>query len=186
MGTALEDREKLILFVEKKFGCKPKTPNDFNELILAVKSVTGKSLSLSTVKRLWGYVAYESEPSQSTLSILSRFIGYSGWEDFCISKPDEDSDLIHAETTLQHLQHGATVTLEWEPAKGCTLRHLASNRFIVTEAHNIKLKQGDELTVEILSTGQPVYMKDIIRNGRKIPLYIAAKKNGLKTIRFQT
>lgn len=186
MSTPHKYREKLLRLVEKKFGYKPKTPNDFNELILAVKSITGKSLSLSTVKRLWGYVAYESMPSLSTLGILAKFLGYRDWEHFCTATPDSDSDFINSATTLKGLQHGATVSLEWEPCKGCTLRHISTNRFVVTEAHNIKLKPGDELTVEILSTGQPVYMKDIIRNGRKIPLYIAAKKTGLKTIRFKT
>lgn len=185
MGQCPGYKDRLLQFIEIQFGRKPKTPNDFNELLLSIYSATGRSLSLSTMKRLWGYVEYHSLPSEATLTTLSRYLGFKDWESFCKTSHDEDSDFLRR-TSVPDMLPGATVTLEWEPNKGCTLRHIGSNRFVVTEAHNIKLEPGDELTADIFSTGQPIYFKDIIRGDEIIPLYIGAKKQGLKAIRFET
>ena len=185
MGQNPENKELFLQLIENQFGRKPKTPNNFNELLLSIYAATGRSLSLSTVKRLWGYVKYQSLPSEATLTTLARYVGFRDWESFCNNKPDDDSYLLKR-SNLPCMRPGATVTLEWDPEKGCTLRHIGSNRFVVTEAHNIKLLPGDELTADIFSTGQPIYFKDIFRDGQIIPLYIGAKKQGLKTIRFET
>ena len=186
VGKNLEQEKKLLLLAENQFGRKPKTPSDFNELLLAVFSATGRSMSLSTAKRIWGYVNYASHPSVATLTTLARYVGFRDWESFCLGSDSEDSNFLDQNNLLNDIRPGATVTLEWDPDKGCTLRHIRSNRFVVTKAHNIKLQPGDELTAELFSTGQPVYMKDILRGGQRIPIYIAAKKSGLKSIRFET
>lgn len=187
MGESSDNLKSLLKRVEHRFGRKPKTPSDFNELLLSVYSVTGRSISLSTVKRVWGYVTYNSLPAQTTLTTLSQYTGFRDWEDFCNKNiKDSDSDFITDHPDFNNIQPGATVTLKWELNKGCTLRHTGSKRFTVIEAHNIKLRPGDELTAEFFSTGQPIYMKNIIRGDKKIPLYIAAKKSGLKFISFET
>lgn len=186
MESNHDNLKTLLSLVEEQFGRKPKTPSDFNELLLSVFATTGRNISLSTVKRMWGYVSYHSLPSQNTLNVLSQYIGFHDWESYCNSQSKtNDSDFITDNPDFNNIQSGATVTLKWGTNKGCTLRYIGSKRFVVIEAHNIKLREGDELTAELFSTGQPIYMKNIIRGEQKIPLYIAAKKNGLKYIRFE-
>ena len=181
----MSDRKAYLLdLVERKFGRKPKTPSDFNELILAVKNTTGRSLSLSTVKRLWGYVKYLSMPSEATLTTLSQYVGSRDWESFKNFPSKNDSDLIIETPDFKNIKPGATVILHWDPDKNCTMRLIGTNRFVVIDSHNIKLLPGDELTAEVFSIGQPIYMKDITRKGQNIPLYIAAKTHGLKSIKF--
>ena len=175
----------LLKLVENRFGRKPKTPGDFNELLLSICSITGKSLSLSTVKRIWSYVSYPHTPSMSTLTTLSQYAGFQDWETFCDSPEGKDSDFIADNHDFNNIAPGVTITLKWDPDKGCTLRHKENKRFVVIESHNIKLRVGDELTAEFFSTGQPIYMHDIVRDGKTIPIYVAAKRTGLKFISFE-
>jgi hypothetical protein len=55
---------------------------DFEKLNTAIFDATGVSLSVSTLKRLFGKVAYTNLPSVHTLNTLARFAGFEDWNDF--------------------------------------------------------------------------------------------------------
>jgi len=46
---------------------------------------TGVALSVNTLKRLWGKVAYEHKPNATTLDALAKFVGYDNWMQFIAS-----------------------------------------------------------------------------------------------------
>ena len=62
-----------------------KSPPDFNQLSLRLQKELKEEISISTIKRIWGYVEAKHNTRYTTLSILSRFIGYIDWYDFCLS-----------------------------------------------------------------------------------------------------
>jgi hypothetical protein len=49
---------------------------DFEQLSEQILAETGVSLSVSTLKRLWGRVRYQSSPNPTTLDTLAQFVGY--------------------------------------------------------------------------------------------------------------
>jgi hypothetical protein len=55
---------------------------DFEKLNAAIFEATGVSLSVSTLKRLFGKVSYPNLPSVHTLNTLARFTGFEDWNDF--------------------------------------------------------------------------------------------------------
>ena len=55
---------------------------DFSVLSQEVFAKTRVNISPSTLKRLWGRVRYNSNPSTTTLDTLSKFSGYENWRDF--------------------------------------------------------------------------------------------------------
>lgn len=55
---------------------------DFDKLSDEIFDATGVSLSLSTLKRLFGKVAYNNLPSVHTLNTLARFAGFEDWSAF--------------------------------------------------------------------------------------------------------
>lgn len=73
---------RLLAEVEQRMGKKLRTPGDFDEMLLRMRMTTGDSLSLSTIKRVWGYVRSNSNTRLHTLSVLARFAGYEDWDDF--------------------------------------------------------------------------------------------------------
>lgn len=56
---------------------------DFSKLSDEVHKRTQVRLSVTTLKRVWGRVKYESAPTITTLNTLAKFAGYKDWRDFC-------------------------------------------------------------------------------------------------------
>ncbi len=55
---------------------------DFEFLVEEIFNKTGENLSLTTLKRIWGKVDYQSQPSISTLNVLAQYLGFKHWRDF--------------------------------------------------------------------------------------------------------
>ena len=55
---------------------------DFEELSERIFKKTGKRLSVTTLKRIWGRAEWVANPSMATLDILSEFSGYEDWREF--------------------------------------------------------------------------------------------------------
>ncbi len=64
--------------------------DDFEQLSKLIFDKTRVQLSVSTLKRIWGKVRYESRPTIATLNTLARFIDYGGWRDLGQQYPSND------------------------------------------------------------------------------------------------
>lgn len=64
------------------------TNEDFEELSDKIFERTDVRLSVSTLKRIWGKVRYESSPTGATLNALARFAGFAGWREFLQQYPE--------------------------------------------------------------------------------------------------
>lgn len=58
------------------------TNKDFAHLSESMFSKTGKQISVTTLKRLWGRAQLIANPSQATLDILAEFADFSDWRSF--------------------------------------------------------------------------------------------------------
>lgn len=83
---------------------------DFETFSDRVLTETGVSLSVSTLKRLWGKVQYSSSPQAATLNALARFIEYPSFRDFEAAHQQPEQP-ISAETPIE-----PTVTAQPRPA----------------------------------------------------------------------
>ena len=71
--------------IEQKIGWGSSSDwstQDFERLAELIHDQTGISLSLATLKRVWGRVRYDSSPTATTLNTLVQFIGYENWAQF--------------------------------------------------------------------------------------------------------
>ena len=74
----------LKLEVERIIGHRLTSANEFEQLSHLLLSHTHERLSPTTLKRLWGYLKNEEvETRRHTLDVLSRFVGFGCYEDFC-------------------------------------------------------------------------------------------------------
>lgn len=55
---------------------------DFELLSEEIFNKTGSNLSLTTLKRIWGKVDYQSQPSSTTLNVLAQYLGYAHWREY--------------------------------------------------------------------------------------------------------
>jgi hypothetical protein len=58
------------------------TNQDFENLSEKIFDKTQVRLSVSTLKRIWGKVRYDSSPTPATLNVLARFVGLENWRSF--------------------------------------------------------------------------------------------------------
>jgi hypothetical protein len=56
--------------------------DDFDQLSEKIFEKTKVRLSVSTLKRIWGRVRYESFPTTATLNALVSFVGFENWREF--------------------------------------------------------------------------------------------------------
>lgn len=55
---------------------------DFEKLSELIQDATNVTLSVSTLKRLWGKVTYQHLPALNTLNTIARFAGHADWRQF--------------------------------------------------------------------------------------------------------
>ena len=67
------------------------TNEDFDTLSESIFDKTGVRLSVSTLKRVWGKVKYDSSPNMATLNALARYAGFEGWR--AASRPPQLSTI---------------------------------------------------------------------------------------------
>lgn len=87
MISQQEDKElaRCRRLIEEKMGWGRSdswSTQDFDRLSEQIADQTGVSLSVTTLKRMWGRVRYDSAPTATTLNTLVQFIGYENWPTF--------------------------------------------------------------------------------------------------------
>jgi len=177
----------LINAVEKKYGKKITSPAGFEALSMVLEHELGESLSASTLKRLWGYVDSKMTPRINSLDVLAKYAMGGTFKAFCkqiAATSGQESHFFSAQCLLaSDLSKGDTVTLGWEPSRVVKLKYLGNNEFEVTKSVNSKLMEGDRFESDSFILGYPLYISRILRNGEYTSPYIAAKTNGLTTLK---
>ncbi len=179
--------DTLISITNHNLGFTPTSPTEFNNLALSIRKKTGREISISSIKRLWGYVTYDGFPSVTTLNILAQFNDYRTWAAFLLSDAvntfDSDSGFM-AESVVNadNLNNGDRILLTWSGEKSCEIEYISHQRFRINKSHNIKLKPGDTFTLHTISIGLPIYITNICRGDERFPAYIGAKKGGIVSI----
>lgn len=82
MGTEDHNIQRLREAVESVAGRRMHTPKDFDFLRERIFEECHEMVSVSTLKRLWGYNRYEGSPRVSSLNPIARYVGFRDWDDF--------------------------------------------------------------------------------------------------------
>lgn len=91
-NTIIED-------VKKKSGLMFDKAGDFGLLSSYIFKETGRSIGVTTLKRLFNYINDERKTSEYTLNTIALYIGYGSWADYSASK-NLDSEWGYADETL--------------------------------------------------------------------------------------
>ena len=177
-----EDFERLKEEVETLVGRTIKSPKDFDFLARQVKGYMKENVSVSTLKRMWGYVNCTSKPSLFNLDLFSRMVGYSDWESFVEGQDGEGSSRFFVKSKLvaEALDAGDRIRLTWQPGRIVTLRYQGNDEFLVEESVKSKLAKGDIFTCHQFVDSEPLYLTNLQHPGYQMCNYVAGKIGGIR------
>lgn len=180
--------EELKSLVEQKYGKILGTTTDFEEFSLYLEKKTGKRVSASTLKRLYGYVNDDHKPRIVTLDILAQYIGHKNYMEFMqwlkTSTKYNSSFFKANQLVSSDLQEGEEIVIGWSPNRILQLRYLGNSTYEIEAAENSKLQVGDKFVTGCFIKEQPLYLPYIERDGERTPSFVAGRNGGLTLIRM--
>lgn len=169
--------------IELSINRKVKTPADFDFLAGVVWERLHETISPTTLKRLWGYIDGADTTRNSTLNLLSQFLGYQDWDAFLNELENnneiQSASIISRHILTQDLQPNDIIEVGWQPNRHCIFRYLGNRTFIVEESSNSKLKVGNTFACSLFVLGEPLYIDNLIQNGRPPIAFVVGNKSGL-------
>ena len=176
--------------IEESVGRRIQTPADFNFLTGVIQERTHEMLSVTTLKRIWGYIEGYDTTRYSTLNILTRCVGYKDWETFvrnyCASSNAATSRLLFNDyLDAQQIEAGTKVRIAWNPNRECLLLSLGNGFFKVEEAVNSKIRPGDTFHCSIFIKDQPLYLDNLIQPEHASSLFVVGNRGGLTKIEIE-
>ena len=172
--------------LEQRVGQQLQSPADFQLLIQQIWEKNHAVLSLSTIKRLWGYVESNGAPRLSTLNTLAQFLGFTDWNAYLVAleqREGTESAMFTGEgIQTADLQAGDKIAVAWQPNRQCAFRYLGDNQFIVEESKNAKLQRGTIFSAARFMIGHPMYLDNILLADGTRTSYVAGKRNGLTSV----
>ena len=170
----------------RTFAGRLKTSTDFESLSADIEKRTGALISVSTLKRLWGYIKPQGLPRLSTLDLLSQYSGRDNFAALCKELADGSSFLSTETVRASDLKPGTEIILRWSPDRIVRVNYLGDNRFRVLDEGTSKLRAGDVFRVEAFLKGHPLYLDGIDRGDDRLPPYAAGLSNGITSIEIRT
>ena len=166
----------------EKAGYDITTPNGASKLRNDIESRTGERLSLNTIKRITGVLSYDGSLRETTLEIIASYLGFESYMELrtVMENCSFNFDLPEGYFSAARITPGATIDLEWSPARVVTLRHRRDGEFEVVKSVNSKLMSGDTVYIDSIAEGLPLIIKCVVRHGRDLGPFTAALAGGLK------
>lgn len=163
------------------------TPKSFENLSTEIFKKTKHHISVSTLKRLWGYVNRRNKVRISTLDILSQYIGFLNFNDFqkqLLNQNENSGFLEQNQISCSNLNKGDEVEIGWQPDRVCKLIYDGRNTFIVKSAHNTFLTTNHILKTPIFVLNKPLYLEIVSSENENQKTYIVGKETGLTILKI--
>ena len=161
--------------------------SDFNALYATIRSRTNETVGVSTLRRLWGYIDSYANIRNTTLDVLCRLVGIPDWHTFLAdhcgqSDMQTSHRVINATVDTHALPAGARLVIEWNPNRRLVVQHEGRGGFVVEEASNSKIKEGDRFHCNRFTMAQPLYIDNLIQSDNPPTLFVVGKQGGLTRV----
>jgi hypothetical protein len=176
----------IIQHIEKKFGKEIRYPSDCDSLSEDIFISTKQKISVSTLKRLLGFVSGVQEPRLYTLDVLAKYLGYNNW-DFYLEeiKSISNSEFFNIEKLeVESLKVDTKIQVSYEPNRILSLNYIGNFKFKIESSENSKLQVGDIVKITNFVKNFPLLISEVKRNDNDLGQYRAGKSGGLSEIKI--
>lgn len=178
------DIKVLTNMLERRCGHSLKSAADYEWLAYDFQSKIGESIGINTLKRLLNFHAYDKGHRESTLDVVARYLGFSTWRQLEQSAVFGTSSFgITTEVVNPNDLHiGSAVEVTYRPDRTLRFEYTGNSIFLVTHSTNSQLQNGDKAEIHQFMLGYPLLATQIVRQGKPLGEYTAAKIGGLTSI----
>ena len=168
--------------VEQTYGKPVLTPLQFEALAEDIFRRTGKLLSPTTLKRLWGYLKEPMKPRRSTLDVLAGYCGWHDFEDFTkgyaqeIESGNVGTNVISAD---KDICKGDRVRLMWPPSRVCEIEYIGERKWRVGSSEGTRLSPGDTFSCAMIVSGEPLYLDNLVHSDDRPGVYVCGRRSGV-------
>lgn len=173
--------------VEEQYGQTVRYPVECDALASDISKCTGRSISASTIKRLWGFIDGATSARSYTLDTLAEYCGHGCFDDLVDSfNPMSNSKPSPIKVlAIDELEVGTKVVVTF--GKGRLSLFVRDNRsFEVKSGQDCQLKEGDTFTCIRIEVGLPIFICDWCNAEENMGSYTIAKLTGVSSISFIT
>lgn len=174
----------IIAKIESKFGRQVRYSKDCEVLAEVIFSETKRTISGSTLKRVFGMVEGTKEPRLYTLDVIAFYLGYQTWEALINEFNDckySGFDVIE-EIKSSEISEGERIKINYEPERELILECVAPNKFKIRKSINSKLLEHDTIHFNSVAKSYPLFISDVQRGDKSLGQYVAGKFSGITHI----
>jgi len=158
--------ESIIQQIKAKSGLEFNKVKDFVALSDMIMKATGRSIGVTTLKRLMGNITDTRKANPYTLDTIAQYLGFPSWNSYG-KQACNDSLWNYADDTIYilSLKVGQTIELQYlnRKLKLTVVTHEGQNALRVVSAKNSSLRQGDILVVHHIRKGEVLEAEQVIR-----------------------
>ena len=177
--------ENIRKSVEETCGYVPKVIHNFNDLSISISVKTGRNISPTTLRRIWGYQESDKhiQPSLYTLDTLSCYAGYKTWDEFCkcTTAPSTNSSRFINNDSLytSEIPVDSIIRLTWNPNRQVFAQYLGSNTFKIIESINSKLQAGWMFKCSVFIKNMSLCISILQEDDSEPQMYCCGIKGGI-------
>lgn len=156
----------IIEDVKEKSGLLFDKAGDYGILSSLIFNETGRSIGITTLKRLFYYIKDDRRASEYTMNTIALYVGYKSWEEYSASKNLDSEWDFDDETIYVHaLEEGTKISIQYLDRKVCftVVNHEGENHLKVVSTENSSLIVGDLLFVYRIRKGDILEAEKVIR-----------------------
>lgn len=175
--------ERLCKEVERVLGRTMTTPQDFVWLSRQVAGRLRHTVSVNTLKRLWGALGDAGAARRSTLDMLAQFIGFRDYATFCKVQTDgctQSDKVLSRHLYTRNLARGLRLRCTWLPDRVIVAEHQGDGHFVILEVENSKLSVGDTFECALIMENEPLYLGNLVHEGTGPVAYVAGRRDGVR------
>ena len=151
-------KEKSGLFFDKS--------KDFECLCDKIFQQTGRTIGITTIKRLMGYISDNRHTNVYTLNTIGIYLGYQSWEALCSTlRIDSDWNFDDETIFIEDLEPDCKISIKYlnRDVTFKVVLYKEKKMLQVVDAQNSSLKEGDLLEVTHLKVGDFLEAKRVYR-----------------------
>lgn len=157
---------QIIEMLKARAGLSFDKSKDFELLRDDIFTATGRSIGVTTVKRLLGYISDERNTNEYTLNTIAIYLGHQSWGELSWTlRIDSDWNFEDDTYYLDDLDVGVRIRVKYlnRTVDFEVVSFKETKALMVIDALNSSLKKGDVLMVSYLKMGNILEAKTVYR-----------------------